>query len=138
MCNTTREMDDIIPVLVISSLPCQLFHVDDTSCACAAAPGTAAVQRGEEPCLSVISVRCSDDISWREQLVYLGREYPDPSYRFNDRLHRCFAAHSGIDDPEKLQQAIAKAEFIKKELETLYFLKKARFATSWWFLRQAS
>lgn len=59
------------------------------------------------------------------QLSWLGRDYPDPSYEFNRRLHACFAKTPKQDD-EQLQKAIDKAEFIKKEVEALIFLKKYR------------
>lgn len=59
------------------------------------------------------------------QLHYLARNYPDPTYPIHERLHSCFLAHVGADDA-KVEAGILKAEFIKKELEALYFLKKYR------------
>ncbi|GAA95371.1 uncharacterized protein L969DRAFT_101374 [Mixia osmundae IAM 14324] len=61
-----------------------------------------------------------------KELSVLGRSYPDPNYRFHEKLRRCFAPQAGQRDEEQLKSAIAKAEFIKKEIETLYFLKKYR------------
>jgi hypothetical protein len=90
-----------------------------------AARGAPAVQGGSSPFLCT-QLHPTKKAKMRSQLHYLGREYPDASYGFNNRLHRCFAAHSGIEDEEKLRGAIAKAQFIKKELEALYFLKKVQ------------
>ncbi|KAK4046928.1 hypothetical protein OIV83_005719 [Microbotryomycetes sp. JL201] len=60
-----------------------------------------------------------------KELHYLGREYPDPSYQIHKKLHACFLAHVGADR-DKLEQGIAKAQFIKRELESMYFLRKYR------------
>lgn len=53
------------------------------------------------------------DIFSLEQLHYLGKNYPDPTYPFHKKLHSCFLAHVGGDE-EKLEAGIRKAEFIKK------------------------
>ncbi|GAA6020535.1 hypothetical protein JCM11491_000786, partial [Sporobolomyces phaffii] len=58
-------------------------------------------------------------------LFYLAKEYPDPNYPIHAKLHACFLAHVGRDAAE-VQRGIDKAEFIKKELEALYSLKKYR------------
>ena len=61
------------------------------------------------------------------QLFHLGHEYPDPNYQFSKRVHGCFVATgSQVRTDEELQKAIEKAEFIKKEVEALIFLKKYR------------
>ncbi|GAA6060362.1 hypothetical protein JCM10212_004546 [Sporobolomyces blumeae] len=60
-----------------------------------------------------------------KELFYLAKEYPDPNYPIHAKLHSCFLAHVGADRA-KLEQGIHKAEFIKKELEALYSLKKYR------------
>ncbi|KAH8918589.1 hypothetical protein BT69DRAFT_1285574 [Atractiella rhizophila] len=64
-----------------------------------------------------------------KELRYLGHSYPDPSYNFNARLRKCFAASSSPEvqgDVEKLRKQVEKAEFVKKEVEALYFLKRYR------------
>ncbi|GAA5895493.1 uncharacterized protein JCM6883_001525 [Sporobolomyces salmoneus] len=58
-------------------------------------------------------------------LFYLAKEYPDPNYPIHKKLHGCFLAHVGGDE-EKLTEGIKKAEFIKKELEAMYSLRKYR------------
>ncbi|POY73235.1 hypothetical protein BMF94_3568 [Rhodotorula taiwanensis] len=60
-----------------------------------------------------------------KELYYLAKEYPDPNYRCNERLHKCFLAHVGADR-DRLEAGIAKADFIKKELEAMYSLRKYR------------
>lgn len=61
------------------------------------------------------------------QLHHLGKDYPDASYNFNRKLHGCFlSAGSKAQTDEDLQKAIDKADFVKRELEALYFLKKYR------------
>lgn len=47
------------------------------------------------------------------QLLYLGRNYPDPSYPVKAKLRACFGAHTGGDE-EKILAGIKKAEYIKK------------------------
>ncbi|GAA5920630.1 hypothetical protein JCM1841_006965 [Sporobolomyces salmonicolor] len=60
-----------------------------------------------------------------KELHHLAKEYPDPNYPIHKKLHGCFAAHIGADR-EKLEQGIKKAEFIKGELEAMYYLRKYR------------
>ncbi|BGP17619.1 hypothetical protein JCM10213v2_005654 [Rhodosporidiobolus nylandii] len=60
-----------------------------------------------------------------KELFYLAKEYPDPSYQATKRLHNCFLAHVGADE-KKVEEGIRKAEFIKKELEAMYALRKYR------------
>lgn len=72
----------------------------------------------------------TNHLSWRSdnlslQLHYLAREYPDPTYPIHKKLHGCFLAHVG-GDRDKVEQGLAKAEYIKRELEALYSLKKYR------------
>ncbi|GAA6011832.1 hypothetical protein JCM10207_004259 [Rhodosporidiobolus poonsookiae] len=60
-----------------------------------------------------------------KELFYLAKEYPDPSYPIHQKLHGCFLAHVGADE-ERLRAGLAKAEFIKKELEAMYSMRKYR------------
>lgn len=62
-----------------------------------------------------------------KELYYLGRDYPDPSYNFQGRLHQCFLnTGAKVKTDEEMQAAINKADFIRREVETLIFLKKYR------------
>ncbi|KAJ5206256.1 hypothetical protein N7472_002704 [Penicillium cf. griseofulvum] len=53
------------------------------------------------------------------ELLFLGREYPLGYQYFRDRLHRAFASQSQITDDEQIRKGIARAEFVKKEVEAL-------------------
>lgn len=63
-----------------------------------------------------------------KKLLFLGRDYPDPKFR--QKLHGAFMKNSKETDPEKIEQCIAKGEYIVKELEALFSLKKYR-AMKW-------
>ncbi|KAK3720581.1 hypothetical protein LTR37_003630 [Vermiconidia calcicola] len=59
--------------------------------------------------------------------VYKGREYPlgFENY-FRPRLHKAFKAKSGLQDEDEIKKSIAQAEYVKKEIEALYYLKRYR------------
>ncbi|PLB55268.1 LYR motif-containing protein 5A [Aspergillus steynii IBT 23096] len=61
-----------------------------------------------------------------KELLFLGRNYPLGYGYFRDRLHRAFASQSHLDDEEQIRKGIARAEFVKKEVEALYYLKRYR------------
>jgi len=60
------------------------------------------------------------------KLLYLGREYPKGADYFRSRLKAAFLKNKDVKDPEKIKQLIARGEFVMKELEALYFLRKYR------------
>lgn len=60
------------------------------------------------------------------KLLYLGREYPKGSVYFRERLKSAFLKNRDVTDPEKIQKLIHRGEFVIKELEALYFLRKYR------------
>ncbi|CAK8684178.1 LYR motif-containing protein 5B-like [Clavelina lepadiformis] len=59
-------------------------------------------------------------------LIFMGREYPKGGKYFRDRCHAVFVKNKDIDDPDKIKQMIAQGEYVVKELEALYRLKKYR------------
>lgn len=59
-----------------------------------------------------------------KRLLYLGRDYPDPKFR--DKVHDEFMKHSKETDPRQIKKCIKKAEYVAKEIEALYSLKKYR------------
>ncbi|KAK2536276.1 Lyrm5, partial [Columba livia] len=61
-----------------------------------------------------------------KNLLYLGREYPKGADYFRSRLKAAFLKNKDVKDPEKIKQLIARGEFVIKELEALYFLRKYR------------
>lgn len=60
------------------------------------------------------------------KLLYLGREYPQGSKYFRERLKLAFMKNKDVADPEKIKQLVARGDFVIKELEALYFLRKYR------------
>ncbi|KAK4191273.1 hypothetical protein QBC35DRAFT_487818 [Podospora australis] len=61
-----------------------------------------------------------------KQLLYLGREYPQGYDYFRPRLHRAFMANANLTDESAIKQGIARAQFVQKEIEALYYLKRYR------------
>jgi len=56
----------------------------------------------------------------------LGRDYPVGGTYFRDRCHAVFVKNKGVTDPTEIKQLIARGEFVVKELEALYRLRKYR------------
>ncbi|KAF1982056.1 hypothetical protein K402DRAFT_214130 [Aulographum hederae CBS 113979] len=61
-----------------------------------------------------------------KELLFLGREYPLGYEYYRPRLHKAFASQASLRDEEKIKQGIKRAEFVKKEIEALYYLKRYR------------
>ncbi|KAI4130391.1 MAG: hypothetical protein LQ347_003399 [Umbilicaria vellea] len=61
-----------------------------------------------------------------KELLYLGREYPLGYSYFKPRLHKAFASQAELKDVEEIKKGIERAEFVKKEVEALYYLKRYR------------
>ncbi|KAJ3658038.1 hypothetical protein Zmor_009804 [Zophobas morio] len=59
-------------------------------------------------------------------LLHLGKDYPSGYDFFRKRLHRAFMKNKDENDPEKIKNMIAHGQYIVKELEALYMLKKYR------------
>lgn len=60
------------------------------------------------------------------QLLYLGREYPKGADYFKDRLRAAFAKNKSVQNPEEIKKLIARGEYVTRELEALYSLRKYR------------
>lgn len=56
----------------------------------------------------------------------MGRDYPQGYEFFRSRLKKAFQRNSGINDPEQIQTLVKRGEFVIKEIEALYMLKKYR------------
>ena len=56
----------------------------------------------------------------------MGQEWPQGYTYFRDRAKRAFARSSGETDPQKIRELIKRGEFVMKEIEALYMLKKYR------------
>uniref|UniRef100_A0A915D1H6 Glutamine-dependent NAD(+) synthetase n=1 Tax=Ditylenchus dipsaci TaxID=166011 RepID=A0A915D1H6_9BILA len=59
-------------------------------------------------------------------LYYLGKEYPNGSLWFHERLKKAFAKNMLEKDDEKIKELIGRGEYVVKEIEALYALKKYR------------
>uniref|UniRef100_T1IXW2 Complex 1 LYR protein domain-containing protein n=1 Tax=Strigamia maritima TaxID=126957 RepID=T1IXW2_STRMM len=59
-------------------------------------------------------------------LLHLGKEYPKGYDYFKARVKPAFMRNKDITDPELIDQKIRHGEFVVKELEALYMLKKYR------------
>ncbi|KEZ46591.1 hypothetical protein SAPIO_CDS0402 [Scedosporium apiospermum] len=62
----------------------------------------------------------------RIELLFLGRDYPLGLDYFRRRLHKAFIVNAGVRDEGDIEKCIARAEFVKKEIEALYTLKRYR------------
>ncbi|KAM4614728.1 LYR motif-containing protein 5A [Polymixia lowei] len=61
-----------------------------------------------------------------KNLLYLGREYPKGSAYFRDRLKSAFMKNKDVTDPKKIKELVGRGDYVIKELEALYFLRKYR------------
>lgn len=70
----------------------------------------------------------SEVINLYKRLLYLGTEWPQPQGYpwFRNKVHKAFSANRHETDPEKIKSMIARGNFVEKEIETLYYLKKYR------------
>ncbi|XP_076047693.1 electron transfer flavoprotein regulatory factor 1-like [Oratosquilla oratoria] len=68
----------------------------------------------------------SQVIQLYKNLLYLGREYPLGYDYFRERLKRAFLKNRDATDPEQISQMVARGEFVIKEIEALYMLRKYR------------
>lgn len=56
----------------------------------------------------------------------MGKEYPQGFDYFRTRLKNAFMKNRDVTDPQEIDKLIARGEFVIKELEALYMLKKYR------------
>ncbi|KAK0555789.1 hypothetical protein OC845_000046 [Tilletia horrida] len=61
-----------------------------------------------------------------KRLHRLGREYPDPNYHFLDKLRNASRRNAHLTEDADVKKWLDLGEFIYKEVETLYSLKKYR------------
>ena len=61
-----------------------------------------------------------------KQLIYLGREYPKNPEVMTAKIHDVFKRNASESDPKKIEDLIDKGNYIVKELEALYYLRKYR------------
>ena len=56
----------------------------------------------------------------------MGGEYPGGSDFFRRKLQNAFRKKAGLTDPGEIERALQHGEFVKRELEALYYLRKYR------------
>ncbi|KAI6374297.1 hypothetical protein MCOR25_003242 [Pyricularia grisea] len=62
-----------------------------------------------------------------KELLNLGKDYPQGGLTyFRPRLHKAFMSNAHLRDEDKIREGIARAEFVQKEIEALYYLKRYR------------
>ncbi|KAL2002704.1 hypothetical protein VTN02DRAFT_6135 [Thermoascus thermophilus] len=61
-----------------------------------------------------------------KELLNLGRNYPLGYEYFRNRLHRAFSSQAHLRDEEQIRKGIERAEFVKKEIEAMYYLRRYR------------
>jgi len=61
-----------------------------------------------------------------KELLYLGREYPLGYTYFRSRLHAAFISKAALSGEDEIAVAIARAEYVKKEIGAMYYLKRYR------------
>lgn len=70
------------------------------------------------------------------KLLHLGKDYPSGYDFFRTRLHRAFLKNKDVTDPEQIEKMIAHGQYIVKELEALYMLKKYRTLKRRYYMEQ--
>ncbi|KAF7508010.1 hypothetical protein GJ744_009907 [Endocarpon pusillum] len=65
-------------------------------------------------------------IATYKELLEMGRHYPLGYTYFRDRLHKAFASQAHLTDEVKIQEAIKRADYVKKEIGALYYIKRYR------------
>lgn len=58
--------------------------------------------------------------------MHLGKDYPLGWDYFQPRLKAAFMKNRDVTDPAKIEELIARGNFVVKEIETLYMLRKYR------------
>lgn len=61
-----------------------------------------------------------------KNLLYLGREYPKGYEFFREKLKKAFMKNKDVTNPEQIKILISRGEFVIKEIEALYMLRKYR------------
>eukprot|EP00794_Sanderia_malayensis_P018184 gene18184-19998_t len=61
-----------------------------------------------------------------KQLLYLGRDYPLGGDYFRKKLKSAFLKNREVTDPETIKKLIDRGNYVIKELEALYMLRKYR------------
>jgi len=68
----------------------------------------------------------SEVIQLYKTLYYLGKEYPNGSLWFHDRLKKAFSKNITETDEQTIRELIDRGNYVVKEVEQLYKLRKYR------------
>ena len=60
------------------------------------------------------------------QLLFIGKDYPKGKDYFNARLKIAFLKNKDVTDTTEIDHLIARGEFVIKEIEALYMIRKYR------------
>ncbi|XP_022185487.1 electron transfer flavoprotein regulatory factor 1 [Nilaparvata lugens] len=61
-----------------------------------------------------------------KKLLHLGKDYPQGYDFFRSKLKKAFMKNKEETDPEKIKVLIGHGNFVIKEIEALYMLRKYR------------
>lgn len=63
-----------------------------------------------------------------KRLIYLGHDWPQPQgYNwFRAKCNKAFSANKHIKNPDAVEKLIERGNFVEKEIQTLYYLKRYR------------
>lgn len=61
-----------------------------------------------------------------KQMLYLGKDYPEGFQYYRKKLNDAFKRNAGEADSTKIEQLLFRANFVTKEIEALYKLRKYR------------
>ncbi|PAV77788.1 hypothetical protein WR25_10985 [Diploscapter pachys] len=59
-------------------------------------------------------------------LYYMGKEYPKGAQFFHERLKNAFKRNANVTEPKDVENLLERGEFVIKEIEALYKLRKYR------------
>lgn len=73
------------------------------------------------------ATRRSQVINLYKQMLLIARDYPGKSYaQARNSIHRAFIKNAHLQDAQQIDDAINKAQYILKEMETLVYLARYR------------
>lgn len=61
-----------------------------------------------------------------KELIYIGREYPAGADFFHTKCKAAFQKNRDETDPAQIELLIGRGEYVLKEIEALYHLRKYR------------
>ena len=85
-----------------------------------------AVRRARHACVRKDTLTPRNTSLFSVQILYLAKDWPEGYAALRDRAKRAFLINRQETDPRKIEQLIGRAEYVAKEVEALYMLKKYR------------